>query len=296
MKKKSGFTLIELLVVIAIIAILAAILFPVFAQAREKARAITCVSNMKQVGLAMIQYEQDNDEYLPFANVIDPVTNVETRWYNVVDPYIKNGTKLTTGVNAGKQTGLDGVWHCPSFPTDQSAEYGVDDHLCPPVNNDGAPTHPPGIDAPVLNTAILSTPADTIIVLEKGQSDAGLPSPNGSSWPWFNGWEGWWTDTVGSPPGSVHTGVDYSVTPQSWRVNAIGGGADCDSKPDPTKNVGDDYGNCATSVRYRHQGGANCLFVDGHVKNFARGKINWFKNIYDPGAWQIWGHGEYPPS
>src|SRR5579883_2648312 len=59
MRKQSGFTLIELLVVIAIIAILAAILFPVFAQAREKARAASCLSNEKQMGLALIMYAQD---------------------------------------------------------------------------------------------------------------------------------------------------------------------------------------------------------------------------------------------
>ncbi len=62
-----GFTLIELLVVIAIIAILAAILFPVFAKAREKARQISCASNERQLGLAFAQYTQDNDEYLPSA-------------------------------------------------------------------------------------------------------------------------------------------------------------------------------------------------------------------------------------
>ncbi len=64
-----GFTLIELLVVIAIIAILAAILFPVFAKAREKARQTSCASNEKQIGLAMIQYCQDNDGYVPSQNV-----------------------------------------------------------------------------------------------------------------------------------------------------------------------------------------------------------------------------------
>jgi len=60
-----GFTLIELLVVIAIISVLAAILFPVFAQVREKARAISCLSNQKQIGLALTQYVQDYDEKYP---------------------------------------------------------------------------------------------------------------------------------------------------------------------------------------------------------------------------------------
>ena len=67
MKIYRGFTLIELLVVIAIIAILAAILFPVFAKVREKARQTTCASNLKQLGLAAIQYEQDYDETLPWG-------------------------------------------------------------------------------------------------------------------------------------------------------------------------------------------------------------------------------------
>ena len=69
-RQKGGFTLIELLVVIAIIAILAAILFPVFAQAREKARASSCLSNQKQIALAHSMYAQDYDETYPLAQAL----------------------------------------------------------------------------------------------------------------------------------------------------------------------------------------------------------------------------------
>jgi len=85
--KTKGFTLIELLVVIAIIAILAAILFPVFAKVREKARAISCLSNMKQIGLAMVQYNQDFDEVQP--NGYNPWGGA-TGWACQVYPYVKS--------------------------------------------------------------------------------------------------------------------------------------------------------------------------------------------------------------
>jgi prepilin-type N-terminal cleavage/methylation domain-containing protein len=97
-KSAQGFTLIELLVVIAIIAILAAILFPVFAQAREKARQTSCISNNKQVGLAIIQYVQDYDENFPSgwypaesAGIDYAVgTPVGMGWANESYPYMKN--------------------------------------------------------------------------------------------------------------------------------------------------------------------------------------------------------------
>jgi len=95
MRKKSAFTLIELLVVIAIIAILAAILFPVFAQAREKARAITCISNLKQMGLAMVMYTQDYDEKMVLwqqgsGNFFYDSQGFAMAYDRILQPYIKN--------------------------------------------------------------------------------------------------------------------------------------------------------------------------------------------------------------
>jgi prepilin-type N-terminal cleavage/methylation domain-containing protein/prepilin-type processing-associated H-X9-DG protein len=91
MKTKKGFTLIELLVVIAIIAILAAILFPVFARARENARRASCQSNLKQISLGMMQYTQDFDEYYPLTQAgPDDATRRLNTWRSQIFPYVKS--------------------------------------------------------------------------------------------------------------------------------------------------------------------------------------------------------------
>src|ERR1700729_935888 len=87
MKRYNAFTLIELLVIIAIIAILAGILFPVFSQAREKARAVSCASNLKQLGLAFMIYAQDNDEVFP---VPQHFSNLAAGWAGPIYPYVKS--------------------------------------------------------------------------------------------------------------------------------------------------------------------------------------------------------------
>jgi len=83
--KRRGFTLIELLVVIAIIAILAAILFPVFSRAREQARKTSCQSNLRQIANAFLMYAQDWDECLPTGN-----RSRNIWWYDLIQPYLKN--------------------------------------------------------------------------------------------------------------------------------------------------------------------------------------------------------------
>jgi prepilin-type N-terminal cleavage/methylation domain-containing protein len=118
---RHGFTLIELLVVIAIIAILAAILFPVFASAREKARAITCVSNGRQIGIAVQMYLQDNDETMPIFEMYNtaasggaPGTPAHRGVEDEVTPYAKStGLFHCPDDNGGPDTG--GVSYYSSF-------------------------------------------------------------------------------------------------------------------------------------------------------------------------------------
>ncbi|HEY3328549.1 MAG TPA: DUF1559 domain-containing protein [Capsulimonadaceae bacterium] len=112
--RPNGFTLIELLVVIAIISILAAILFPVFAAAREKARITTCVSNEKQIGIAMLQYTSDYDEFLPPASIDDPTgaTTSPSTWMYEIDPYVKSGMPVSTAGEGGRELS---VFVCPDY-------------------------------------------------------------------------------------------------------------------------------------------------------------------------------------
>ena len=140
-KENRGFTLIELLVVIAIIAILAAILFPVFARAREKARQTSCISNLKQLGLAAIMYAQDYDQ-MNFWFRGRPNTTVRDAFGNVVTPQMMGGPNYTVVMKAVFQPYIknEQIFYCPSdrwktqhtwtYPTPPDTGFGSAVTIC----------------------------------------------------------------------------------------------------------------------------------------------------------------------
>jgi prepilin-type N-terminal cleavage/methylation domain-containing protein/prepilin-type processing-associated H-X9-DG protein len=130
--RRQGFTLIELLVVIAVIAILAAILFPVFAQAREKARQTSCLSNVKQMASALMMYVQDHDEIYPPVLGVDPSDTLvyQASWMKRLEPYVKNlGLFICPSSqyrDTNVQTKGDILFNYSLSPTARSAGTGSD--------------------------------------------------------------------------------------------------------------------------------------------------------------------------
>jgi prepilin-type N-terminal cleavage/methylation domain-containing protein/prepilin-type processing-associated H-X9-DG protein len=161
---KKAFTLIELLVVIAIITILAAILFPVFAQAREKAHSAVCLSNEKQMGLGISMYAQDYDDRLPMGGNAGPTG--QNRWYHWIAPYQKN-----RGVNI-----------CPSAPGQKPQDYGVGGYGCNinVMGWGGYPIHtgpPPG-----KTLSEITDPAGTFVISDCSQCTKDVIGKDPQTW------------------------------------------------------------------------------------------------------------------
>jgi prepilin-type N-terminal cleavage/methylation domain-containing protein/prepilin-type processing-associated H-X9-DG protein len=259
--RSTAFTLIELLVVIAIIAILAAILFPVFAQAREKARAISCVSNEKQISLGILMYIQDYDETLPLywygvpSQPTDPpftpsVSESQFGWNEAIYPYVKNiqlfrcpdsprSADLTTGAN-----GQTGFGTSDSGPTGATG-YSINARIS---GDNWQEDHTPSPTVTALSDAALSWPAVTILLTESSSNCSdGCASSDENEW----GWEGRHVDKL------YGNGWDYGSEPPSAGASFISSGL-----PPLT----------------RHTGGANYAFSDGHVKFLNAGSMGLVTN------------------
>jgi prepilin-type N-terminal cleavage/methylation domain-containing protein/prepilin-type processing-associated H-X9-DG protein len=237
--RKRGFTLIELLVVIAIIAILAAILFPVFAKAREKARQTSCLSNEKQLGVGFLQYVQDYDELLPHGSHSTSFNglNTGTGWAGEIYPYVKSA----------------GVYHCPDDPNTQSASatgtalYPVSYALnLGVVDTNGKPV--------LLNE--FANVTDIVMLDEvQGASGVNLTDPNEtgsvkSPVDYSNNLT--WADSSNNPVCCDHTVYKYT----------IGRMADINHDPHSLDSL---VGGVETPGG-RHSEGANYLLIDGHAK------------------------------
>ncbi|MBC7287115.1 MAG: DUF1559 domain-containing protein [Armatimonadetes bacterium] len=236
---KRGFTLIELLVVIAIIAILAAILFPVFARAREKARQASCQSNLKQLALGTLMYVQDYDEKFPLWHRMQPANQWPLAPAAAVFPYVKNtqlyecpstspsydqtsGAYFPSPVPAewGRQWAIYG-WGNPkyAFPGPHWLGYAWNERLC--EVNAGAPSGG-------LKLALVTKPAETVMV-----ADA--------------------CHMYGGRGAFVFANACCDSPTRGWQDGSLDG-------------IDAGTGAPTADTASRHNGGSNYAFADGHVK------------------------------
>jgi len=274
-RNRSGFTLIELLVVIAIIAILAAILFPVFAQAREKARQTSCLSNEKQLALGMLQYAQDYDETYPIGMQSDGDWQpINFYWPGKIQPYVKNfqvfgcpsdpdggriahklkapndwidtwaGFGITYSANSSFDTG---TWS-PGFPAAGAVGVGGQASWLRDAGNKIAP---------------VQRPAETVMLTEMYHSDwenttSASRGMNCCLW-------GKWTG-MGGPELLMSNELELpSANGANWGAGRLPDGR----RPEAAYPDGPDG-----AVSAKHAGKANFAFLDGHCKSLKPSATN----------------------
>jgi len=237
MKRSNGFTLIELLVVIAIIAILAAILFPVFARVREKARQTSCLSNEKQLGLALTQYVQDNNERYPCGSA--GVYQSGRGWAGTLYPYVKSA----------------GAYTCPDDSTPGAhVSYNLNSNLAPSMwensksANEIIPVKVSDFVAPAMSVVLYEAAYNEfcdVTATNPPENDSAVG--NGTFRPYDNG--------------VYDTGVLGNATdPGVYYQQVVTGcpGAGCWYN----YTLADFFNNKIG----RHTGGSNFLYADGHAK------------------------------
>lgn len=267
---RSGFTLIELLVVIAIIAILAAILFPVFAQAREKARQASCLSNLKQLTMGWLMYAQDYDETFPqwkwdvnWANGSgNPNNNATSLWCNAIFPYVKNVQVYSCPSDARGITAQQafGGWFnfnntligFPQAMLQAQISYGTSEPL---TALDGKQT-----------LAAMDRPAETFLV-----ADVATP---------LSGWGGYWdwvdAENVNAPENDPRRQkvIQRLAFPKGPECMGVTGDLYWNQSMG-TNQIPANADSCA-----RHSNGNIIGFADGHTKFIqARGTLNKFFGV-----------------
>jgi prepilin-type N-terminal cleavage/methylation domain-containing protein/prepilin-type processing-associated H-X9-DG protein len=232
-RKTDGFTLIELLVVIAIIAILAAILFPVFAQAREKARSTSCLSNNKQIMLGVKMYDQDYDEQCPWDWAVSIPGGYYATLMDLVNPYVKNPQ----------------VWICPSAAKSVTAY--------------GSPCGSDSVSKIVSSYIWMDFDPYTYYQWFAGPNGftgaimfCGFPNP-GNSYCVASGTRACiGVEQTDFPAQSAFFNEGYYITYNTSNT-ALPFGSAC------TEGTSGDWSN---SLYYRHENGSNLAFCDGHAK------------------------------
>lgn len=246
-RRRAGFTLIELLVVIAIISILASILMPVFAQAREKARQASCASNLRQLALANQQYSQDYDgHFCPGAQNMMSANN--RRWHGVRSGSFSGQFDPTAGP-LWPYLGSGEIKECPSFrdyTRDQNSNafeagcggYGYNNEF---IGGSYWQGWGPDVDSTTAHDAAVADPSGTLMFAD--------------------------TAFLQFYPSTM--AIEYSFAePPYWSSVYYMGYL---MRPEP-------------SVHFRHAGHANVAFMDGHVKALPRGVVKESGSIYGGGA------------
>jgi prepilin-type N-terminal cleavage/methylation domain-containing protein/prepilin-type processing-associated H-X9-DG protein len=229
------FTLIELLVVIAIIAILAAILFPVFAQAREKARAASCLSNQKQIATGLLMYTQDYDEMLLMGMWGGSASGTLCSWPAMIQPYIKNTNVFqcptaprTAGITAGTIAATNGCGIGTGFVVTYAYNYYL-----------GGNNSSTGVATSSLPA--MERPAETVLIVDGASTAQNAAFGSSDLWP--------------EKRTSSATPVGGTTTANRYPYLLIHSGSSLMASAN-------DYG----APRGRHNGMTNVIWADGHVK------------------------------
>jgi prepilin-type N-terminal cleavage/methylation domain-containing protein/prepilin-type processing-associated H-X9-DG protein len=297
--KRKGFTLIELLVVIAIIAIMAAILFPVFSRARENARRTSCLSNMKQIGLGIEQYKQDNDSNYPMAYFyVNGASSAGgyVQWSGSVQPYVKSEQLFVCPSDASGGIAPTNCTKPACLASGQTFQTsGIDDVQVPRLSYIANEVLMPRkkyatIPLNVVNESAVESPASVISLAEMASSPNNLNGTSSTGGAAIKSHR----PTSGLAEGSAT--AEYEAEDGTSTIYAVSAATAKDAMDNPSGGK--------PRIMYasykRHLDGGNYLFADGHAKwmkietTLNPNNFLWGKRVYSAGNAPITIDGSTP--